>query len=123
MVSAESPILVPAAVKSRDYRMPEIGETVLVAFLDTGRESTVILGSVYTAADPVPVSSPDIRHWSMKGAGALELNRSDGSVTLADASGSFLRMQGGDIILQSRRNILLNPGDVEIPEHLTQIFD
>lgn len=123
IVSDELPILVPAAVKSHDYRLPEVGETVLVAFSSSGAEAGYILGCLYTAGDPVPVKSKDVRHWSMEGAGAIELDRSAHSVTIIDAHGSVIKMAGGDITLQAAANIHLNPGSVSIPAHLSAMFD
>ncbi len=124
LVTKECQIAFPASVKSHDYRMPEVGETVLVVFLDNGHETGFIIGYVYNRKDPVPVASADVRHWSMEGAGAIELDRANGSMTFVDASGSVIKMAGGDIVLKSKRNILLNPsGDIEIPPHLSCIFD
>ena len=123
IVTDELPILVPAAVKSHDYRLPEVGETVLVAFSSSGAEAGYILGCLYTAADPVPVKSADVRHWSMEGAGAVELDRNAHSVTIIDAHGSVIKMAGGDIVLQAAGNIHLNPGHVDVPAHLASMFD
>ena len=123
IVTDELPIVVPAAVKSHDYRLPEVGETVLVAFSTSGEEAGYILGCLYTAADPVPVKSADVRHWSMEGAGAIELDRAAHSVTIIDAHSSVIKMAGGDIVLQAAANIHLNPGSVDVPAHLSAMFD
>jgi len=123
LVTKECQIVFPASVKSHDYRMPEVGETVLVAFLDNGHETGFIIGYVYNRKDPVPIASADVRHWSMEGAGAIELDRANGSMTFVDASGSVIKMAGGDIVLQAAANMHLNPGGAEIPAHLSTIFD
>ncbi|WP_302364745.1 phage baseplate assembly protein V [Pyramidobacter piscolens] len=123
VVTDECPVIVPAAVKSRDYRMPEVGETVIAAFLGNGVESGFILGCLYNEKDRALVADADVRHWTMEGAGAIEFNRREGSVLIVDASGSVIKMSGGDIVLQAAANIHLNPGGAEIPAHLSTIFD
>lgn len=123
VVTAECRILFPACVKSHDYRMPEVGETVIVAFLGTGIETGFILGCIYTASDAVPVADPDVRHWSMEGAGVIEMNRRTRTLVIMDSYGSVIKMANGDIILKSNRFILLNPDSVDVPAHLLTLFD
>ncbi len=59
----------------------------------------------------------------MEGAGAIELDRAAHSVTIIDAHGSVIKMAGGDIVLQAAANIHLNPGSVDVPAHLSAMFD
>ena len=65
VVTDECPVIVPAAVKSRDYRMPEVGETVIAAFLGNGVESGFILGCLYNEKDRALVADADVRHWTI----------------------------------------------------------
>lgn len=60
MVSWWLQVLQRKTLKDRSYWMPDVGEHV-AAVLDEREEAGVILGAVYSEADPPPESDPDVR--------------------------------------------------------------
>jgi len=63
------------AYGTRDYHMPEIGEQV-ACLVDEHNEEGVVLGGIYSAADPTPVASQDKRHVAFKDGGVIEYDAS-----------------------------------------------
>lgn len=123
LVSYDMPVLFSATLKNRGYHMPDVGEQVVCAFLNSGMEQGFILGSIYSSKDPVPVSDKDVWHLSIPGGCAMEVNRRTREAMFVDSYGSRIVLRSGDIILKSLRNIHLNPSSVPIPAHLSTIFD
>lgn len=58
----------------RDYHMPQPGEHV-ACLVDAHNEEGVILGAIYSAADPAPVSSQDKRHTQFEDKTEVEYDR------------------------------------------------
>lgn len=68
---------------TRDYHMPELGEQV-ACLIDAHSEEGVVLGGIYSAADPAPVDSQDKRHVTFKDGAQIEYDAAShrGTVTL-----------------------------------------
>jgi phage baseplate assembly protein V len=75
MVTYWMPVLTPKAGKDKVYNLPDIGEEVLLAFLDNGVEQGFCLGSIYNFQDKPPVSSGDKFHITFKDGTVLEYDR------------------------------------------------
>lgn len=123
VVTDELQVVYPATQKSHDYRMPDVGESVVCGFYGTGIESGFVLGCVYNAKDPVPVADPDEWIMHMDGAGVLSMNRRTREIHLVDSYGSRICMRNGNIAIKAQQDIYLNPGDAPIPMHIDRIFD
>jgi phage baseplate assembly protein gpV len=58
----------------RDYHLPQPGEHV-ACMVDAHNDEGVILGAIYSAADPAPVSSQDKRHTQFEDKTEVEYDR------------------------------------------------
>lgn len=69
-------VLQPRALASGDraYWMPDVGEAVAV-LMDDNDEDGVVLGAVYSSADPPPVTSADKKHETHKDGAIFEYDR------------------------------------------------
>lgn len=53
LVSDWLPVVLPQALNTRDFSLPDIDETVVCVFLGSGIEAGFCLGAIYTDANPV----------------------------------------------------------------------
>jgi len=63
-VSHDLPVLVRGALAAKDYWLPSPGELVVCLYLPSGNSRGFVLGSLYSEANPPPVSNGDKRHIS-----------------------------------------------------------
>ena len=69
------PVVVQKAQDDKFYWLPDIGELVLVGFLDYGIEQGFVLGSIYNQQDKPPVASKDKMHIQFKDGTVIEYDR------------------------------------------------
>ena len=74
MLSYWLPVVVPKAQNDKAYWLPDIGEQV-VCLMDERDEAGVVLGAIYSQADPTPVQSADKVHVGFKDGTAMEYDR------------------------------------------------
>lgn len=70
----------------RDYHMPEAGEHV-ACHVDENTEEGVVLGAIYSAADPAPVDSADKRHVAFNDGSVFEYDRNTHRLTVSMPDG------------------------------------
>ncbi len=71
------PVLVNKTQKDKFYFLPDVGELVLCAFLDSGIEEGFVLGAIYNQKDLPPVSNKDKFHIKFKDGTSLEYDRKE----------------------------------------------
>ncbi len=116
---------------------PEIGDEVVVGFLDADPRDPVILGGLHSSAAPSPVEAKDDNHekaivtrsgmrihWdddkvvatidTPKG-NSVVLSEADGAITLTDEKGNSVKMSDAGIVLDSVKDITLTAkGDITL---------
>ncbi len=88
MVTYWLPVLTPKSGQDKIYHLPDIGEEVLIAFLDNGVEQGFCLGSIYNFQDKPPVSSGDKFHAAFKDGTVIEYDRSSHTLTASIVNGT-----------------------------------
>jgi len=83
------------AYGTRDYHMPEIGEQV-ACLIDEHNEEGVVLGGIYSAADPTPVASQDKRHVAFKDGAQFEYDVASHRATVSLPGGQVRLSVGAD---------------------------
>lgn len=83
------------AYGTRDYHMPEIGEQV-ACLIDAHNEEGVVLGGIYSTADPTPVDSQDKRHVAFKDGATIEYDASRHRATVSLPGGQVRLTIGAD---------------------------
>lgn len=83
------------AYGTRDYHMPEIGEQV-ACLIDAHNEEGVVLGGIYSSADPAPVDSQDKRHVAFKDGAIIEYDASRHRATVSLPGGQVRLTIGAD---------------------------
>lgn len=83
------------AYGTRDYHMPEVGEQV-ACLIDAHNEEGVVLGGIYSAADPTPVSSQDKRHVAFKDGATIEYDAASHRATVSLPGGQVRLTVGAD---------------------------
>lgn len=84
------PILISAAGGNKVYHLPDVGEEVLIGFLDNGIEQGFCLGSTYNAKDKPPVNSGDKFHVTFKDGSVIEYDRSSHTLIASIPNGTFV---------------------------------
>lgn len=91
----------------RDYHMPDVGEHV-ACLIDAHNEEGVVLGAIYSAADPAPVNDQDKRHLTFKDGAEFEYDRDkhrltatlpDGQVRITIGKEGYVEIQGAVVII------------------------
>ncbi len=75
MVSKKLPVLFHRTADNQAYDMPDIGEQVVCLFLPNGLEQGFIIGSPYSAKDPVPVRDQNKKHYRFPDGTWMEYDR------------------------------------------------
>ena len=90
------------------YWMPEVGDEVLVAFIQGDMRLPIILGGLYNGMDKPPADShPKMRRiQSVNGhrisfLDATESNGNKGALVIEDAHGNTISMSNGKIVIKS----------------------
>lgn len=81
LISGELAVLHQRTGTDKSYWLPDVGEHVACLFLPFGRESGVVLGGLYSSADPVPVASRDKAHLRWADGTILEYDRAEHKLT------------------------------------------
>ena len=126
LVSKELSIGQKNTFKNKDECLCDPGEHVVCAFYGNGLSEGVVLCSIYDRKNNPLVGNKDIRLIIFENGTSLFHDRKENIMQIMDHYGSFVLFKDGDIILQSARNIHLNPGDIapiQIAPHLESQFD
>jgi phage baseplate assembly protein V len=101
LVTAWLPVLTRKSLRDKDYWLPDIEEHVAV-LLDANGDDGVVLGALFSQADPPPVTSRDKWHKRF----------SDGAEFEYDRSSHTLAVRGGvrQVIVEAGDSILLKAG-------------
>lgn len=100
-------VLQRKTIGDQDYHMPEVGEHV-ACHVDQHNEEGVVLGAIYSAADPTPVADPDKRHLLFKDGAKFEYDRAKHRLTVAMPDGQarisigkegYVEIQGATVIV------------------------
>lgn len=89
------------------YFMPEVGDEVLVAFIQGDMRLPIILGGLYNGIDKPSAQHPKIRRiQSVNGhrisfLDATESNGNKGALIIEDAHGNTISMSNGKIVIKS----------------------
>ncbi|OGT98200.1 MAG: hypothetical protein A2079_06315 [Geobacteraceae bacterium GWC2_48_7] len=108
VVSYWLPVVQPKTLKDRFYFMPDVGEHV-VCLLDDNGESGVILGAIYSDADPTPVADPDKYHVTFEDGTILEYDRKEHKL-LGDIKGDIKILATGkaDVTIEGKTTWISN---------------
>gem|GEM_PF-1509131 len=91
----------------RDYHMPDVGEHV-ACLIDAHNEEGVVLGAIYSAADPAPVDDQDKRHLAFKDGACFEYDRDkhrltvtmpDGQARITVGKEGYVEIHGATVII------------------------
>jgi phage baseplate assembly protein V len=96
------PVLHTATLKNKFFHMPDIGEHVAVLMTDD--ENGLVLGAVYSDADPPPLLNKDIFHIRFADGTILEYDRALHHLT-ANVAGDVLMQSSGVINISSKGNV------------------
>ncbi|MDR3353944.1 MAG: hypothetical protein LBO21_02755 [Synergistaceae bacterium] len=110
MVSHPFPVLLPNTLKNKDEIHLDPGEHVMCLCFGNGIESGVVLGCVYDEKNPPTVGNRDRRTTIFDDGCHIFYDRKERIFQIKDSYGSFIKMKGGEIIIQAASNIHLNPG-------------
>ncbi|WP_169732827.1 phage baseplate assembly protein V [Azospirillum halopraeferens] len=94
MVSWWLEVLQQRTLGDRSYWMPDVGEAVAV-LMDERDEAGVVLGAIYSAADPPPVTSADTRHTVHRDGAVFEYDRAAHTWTVAVPTGGRIAISVG----------------------------
>jgi Rhs element Vgr protein len=116
---------------------PEVGDEVVVGFLDDDPRHPVILGALYSSGKASPIAAADDNHekaivtrsgmrvhWhdedkvatiDTPAGNSIILSEKDKAVSIADQNGNSVKLSSDGIALESRKDIILKAtGDVKI---------
>ena len=119
------------------FFLPEVGDEVILGFLNDDPRNPVILGGVHSSAKPPPIDPSDDNHEKgivtrsgMKfvfndekksvtletpNANKLEISDDEGAISLTDESGNTYKMSSDGITIESAKDILIKAsGNVKI---------
>lgn len=114
-------VVQPCAGENRSYRMPDIGDKVLVVF-DRNMEDGWIFGSYYTEQDTPPVTDANKYHLAMKDEASFEYDRNthkasivlpaEGTLEIAAPKGVSVVVTEGAVTLEAKKGgIILDATD------------
>jgi phage baseplate assembly protein V len=89
------------------FFVPQVGDEVLVAFIQGDMRLPIILGGLYNGEDKPPADHPRLRRiQSVNGhrisfIDATESNGSKGALVIEDAHGNVITMSNGKIVMKS----------------------
>lgn len=94
------PVQVGASFGNQDYGLPD-EETQVALLLDSRGENGLVLGAVYSEADPPPVQSKDKWHKRFKDGTSLEYDRASHVLTV-DVKGEVRIKATGEIKIEAQ---------------------
>lgn len=80
MISAWLPVMQSFCVGNQEYRLPDEGNQV-VCLMDVHYEDGVVLGAIYSDADPPPVADKDLFYRRFKDGSTLVYDRKNHKLT------------------------------------------
>lgn len=102
------------AAGDRDYWMPDVGEAVAV-LMDEQDEAGVVLGAIYSSADPPPVSSADKRHTVHKDGAVFEYDRATHTWTVSVPAGGRIAISiGGSSIVMTDAGVRVSGPRIDL---------
>jgi len=107
------PVVVQKTQNDKFYWLPDIGELVLVGFLDYGIEQGFILGSIYNEKDTPPVSDKNKIHIRFKDGTILEYSREEHKLFI-DIKGNLEILASGNITIKAKGNILIDGNRIDL---------
>ena len=127
LVSKELSVGQRNTLKNKDEVLPDPGEHVICAFFGNGLSEGVVLCSVFDRKNNPMVGDKDRRLVIFENGAHFFHDRRQNILQIMDHFGSFVLFKDADIIIQSKRHVHINPGDMlpeEItPPHLGSLFD
>lgn len=118
------PVMQGKTLRDKHYHLPDVGEHVAV-LLDLRCEDGMVIGAIYSTADPTPVASVDKHHIRFDDGGFLEYDRSSGRLkgnVVGDVEltvGGSVDVTAGGPVTVTAPSIILN-GAVTVNGPLTQ---
>lgn len=107
------PVVQPKTLKDRFYFMPDVDEQV-VCLLDEHGEAGVVLGAIYSDADPVPVNDPDKFHTAFQDGTVLEYDRKEHKL-FVDVKGDIVALATGKCnVTIDGKTTWISKGTVEV---------
>nr|VFK16302.1 MAG: phage baseplate assembly protein V [Candidatus Kentron sp. LFY] len=110
------PVSYRKTLRDKDMWTPDVGEHV-ACLLDGDFNEGVILGAIYSKADPPPVTGPDKWHVSFADGGLLEYDRETGAAILV-TTGPVHVTAGGQVTAKAPR-VVIDAGEVTCTGNLT----
>lgn len=103
-------VVQPKTLHDKAYWMPDVGEHV-VCLMDAGEEAGVVLGAIYSTADPAPEQDPDIRRTVHKDGAVESYDRKNHQLTLdVPVGGSItIRIGRSSIVMTDDEVVLTAP--------------
>lgn len=126
VVSKELSIGQKSALLNRAEFLPDPGEHVICAFYGNGLSEGVVLCSIYDKANPPTVGNQERTIYTWPDGAEFFYDRKQHIMQFKDSYGAFMLFKNGEILLQGRPNIHLNPDDLDpepIALHVGNIFD
>jgi phage baseplate assembly protein V len=107
------PVAVPFALGARAYWLPRVGSQV-VLLLDENAEDGVVLGALYSKADPAPVQQERLLYIETEDGTKISVDP-DASLVTVDTPGKILAKAGGTITAQAQGNVSVSSqADVDV---------
>lgn len=107
------PVIMPKTQDDKFYWLPDIGELVLIGFLDYGIEQGFILGSIYNEKDTPPVSDQNKMHIKFKDGTVIEYDRANNTL-LIDVKGSITIKASGNVNISSGTQMTLQAPRIDL---------
>ncbi len=98
------------------WYQPEIGDKVVIGFINGNLDSPYMLGAIYTGSQEPPVTEPAQRVIQSRAGHKIILDDTEGSeaVTVEDSNGNSLVMNADGITLKSDGKITIDGAEVVV---------
>ena len=111
------PVLQAKTQRDKHYALPYIGEHVAV-LLDARGEDGVVLGAIYSEADPPPVSSVDKHHVRFEDDTEFEYDRAAHQLTIKGGIETIVIEVGATVTVKAGTKLTLDVPDAEVTGNL-----
>ena len=118
------PVLQLKTLRDKHYHLPDIGEHVVV-LLDGRGEDGVVLGAIFSDADPAPVASVDKHHVRFGDGAEVDYDRASHQLTVKGGIQKVVVEVGAEILLKAATKVTVDApeseftGNVKVQEKLT----
>lgn len=103
----ELSVLQRNSLKNRGYGLPDVGEQVYV-LLDSEATEGMVLGAIYSDADPPPISDPNVYHFDFEDGTTLEYDRKKHDLKVRVSSEGTLEIEcEGDVLIKTDKSMSL----------------